>query len=38
MLEQYDLDNLSKDDQTNISQKLTELGFRASKSKVSFTV
>jgi hypothetical protein len=38
MLEQYDLNNLSEDDQTNISQKLTELGFSASKSKVSFTV
>jgi hypothetical protein len=38
MLEQYDLNNLSEDDQTNISQKLTELRFSASKSKVSFTV
>jgi hypothetical protein len=38
MLEQYDLNNLSEDDQTNISQKLTELGFSASKPKVSFTV
>jgi hypothetical protein len=38
MLEQYDLNNLSEDDQSNINQKLTELGFSASKSKVSFTV
>jgi hypothetical protein len=38
MLEQYDLNNLSEDDQSSISQKLTELGFSASKSKVSFTV
>lgn len=37
-LEQYDLNNLSEDDQTSINKKLTELGFSASKSKVSFTV
>ena len=37
-LEQYDLNNLSEDDQTNINKKLTELGFSATKSKVSFTV
>src|SRR3954447_5590814 len=38
VLEQYDLNNLSEDDQSNISKKLTELGFSATKSKVSFTV
>jgi hypothetical protein len=38
MIEQYDLNNLSEGDQTNIGQKLTELGFSASKSSVSFTV
>jgi hypothetical protein len=37
-LDQYDLNNLSEDDKTNINQKLSELGFSASKSKVSFTV
>jgi hypothetical protein len=38
ILSQYDTNNLSEDDQSSISQKLTELGFSATKSKVSFSV